>query len=309
MQEISELSQDHISTIRPMVLMEASDCGALLLTRTRCFSSGVIGVHAWGDQIAEPSYDLFWLIEGRVDLVQGDGAHSLLPDDIALCGPTRPVTCRVRPDSGARAPRAVADWLVVRIPQSLPALGRIVSGDPFAARLSGRSGAGRILLDVLRAFLEELPAMGSPTRVRLSGVLLDLLAAALIEDAERDARSSADHCGSAVLQRIQQFAEASLADSELTPTTLAGAHHISVRQLHKLFQKQGLTVAGWIRERRLEGWRRDLEDPRNGSKSVQAIAQGWGFRSSAHANRLFRAAYGITPAAYRRKMSPDSNVR
>ncbi len=83
---------------------------------------------------------------------------------------------------------------------------------------------------------------------------------------------------------------------------VAEAHHISVRQLHKLFHRRGLTVSSWIRERRLAGWRRALADPSNRGRSVQGLARDWGLHSSAHASRLFREAYGITPAAYRRSV-------
>ncbi len=39
---------------------------------------------------------------------------------------------------------------------------------------------------------------------------------------------------------------------QLSPAAVAAAHHISLRSLHQLFHDEGLTVAGWIRQRRLE---------------------------------------------------------
>lgn len=65
----------------------------------------------------------------------------------------------------------------------------------------------------------------------------------------------------ALLQRIHAFIEARLGDSELNPTTVADAHYISVRYLHKLFQTEQVTVADHIRRRRLDRCRRDLLDP------------------------------------------------
>ncbi|SDT77185.1 AraC family transcriptional regulator [Actinoplanes derwentensis] len=266
--------------------VDVPDCGALRLFRTRCQSGGVISAEMSGEQIGEASYSFFWLIEGRVELMQGMGTRSLLPADMALFDDSLPLTCRVGADG-----RIQADWLTVQIPRILLPGGR-------AAHFSGRSGTGRILLDVLRGFLEESPRIDGSARVRLSGVVLDLVTAVLTEQDEQPADD-------AELQRIQQFAETNLADAELTPTSLAEAHHISVRQLHKLFQKNGLTVSSWIRERRLEGWRRELLNPLSRNKSVQDVARDWGLRSSAHANRLFRGAYGITPAAYRRTISAE----
>lgn len=41
-------------------------------------------------------------------------------------------------------------------------------------------------------------------------------------------------------------------------SSVAAAHHLSSRALQKLFQAQGLTVSGWIRDPRLERARKDL---------------------------------------------------
>ncbi|HWS39232.1 MAG TPA: hypothetical protein VN408_41620, partial [Actinoplanes sp.] len=115
-----------------------------------------------------------------------------------------PLSLRV--GSEARAGNSVlADWLNVRIPRVLHA-----GDDPeCGSLLSGRSGTARILLDVLRGFLEESQCIDGPARVRLSGVVLDLLTAVLAEQGEQAADD-------VVLQRIQQFAESNLADAELT---------------------------------------------------------------------------------------------
>lgn len=299
-----EPNSNRIATDGPVLLMDTSNCGALRLSRTRCFSSGVVDAGTSFEPGGEASYILFWLIEGRMDLVQGMGSSSLLPADMALCDAARPLACWVRADRDCFERVIMADWLTVRIPRSLLTCGELITDEPSATHLSGRSGTGRILLDVLRAFLEESPRIEDSARVRLSGILLDLLAVVLSERIEQPARPPADRRDSSTLQRIQHFVEVNLSASELTPSYLAEVHHISVRQLHKLFQKRGLTVSSWIRERRLEGWRRELVDPRNDHRSVHALARNWGLRNSAHANRLFREMYGITPAAYRRRMSP-----
>ena len=81
---------------------------------------------------------------------------------------------------------------------------------------------------------------------------------------------------------------------------IAAAHHISLRSLHQLFHDEGLTVAGWIRRRRLECCRRDLSDPALAARPVAAIAARWGFSSAGDFSRAFRAAHGLPPAEYRR---------
>jgi AraC-like DNA-binding protein len=72
-----------------------------------------------------------------------------------------------------------------------------------------------------------------------------------------------------------------------------------VRYLYKLFETEPTGVAGWIRERRLERCRRDLLDPALAERPVSAVAARWGLTNAAHFSRAFRAAYGLSPLAYR----------
>jgi transcriptional regulator GlxA family with amidase domain len=103
----------------------------------------------------------------------------------------------------------------------------------------------------------------------------------------------------AQLTTVQAFIQEHLGDSGLSPAMVAAAHHMSLRSLHQLFHDEGLTVAGWIRKRRLEGCRHDLSDPAQASRPVAAIAARWGFASPGDFSRAFRAAHGLPPAEYR----------
>lgn len=103
----------------------------------------------------------------------------------------------------------------------------------------------------------------------------------------------------ALMAQIHAFIRENLGDPRLTPAAIAADQHISLRYLHKLFQRDGHTVAGWIRERRLEQCRRDLADPRLAARPIHAIATRWGFTSPAHFSRTFRDAYGFSPRQFR----------
>jgi AraC-like DNA-binding protein len=82
---------------------------------------------------------------------------------------------------------------------------------------------------------------------------------------------------------------------------IAAAHHISLSYLHRIFQQrsQGETVAAWIRNRRLEGARRDLADPSLHGTPIHAIAARWGFPRASDFTRAFRAIHGQSPREFR----------
>jgi AraC-like DNA-binding protein len=99
---------------------------------------------------------------------------------------------------------------------------------------------------------------------------------------------------------VQAFIQQHLGDQKLCPAAIAAAHHISLRALHQLFHDEGLTVAGWIRGRRLERCRRDLSDPALALRPVAAIAARWGFSSASDFTPAFHTVHGLPPSQYRR---------
>jgi AraC-like DNA-binding protein len=104
---------------------------------------------------------------------------------------------------------------------------------------------------------------------------------------------------SLLFDEVRHAVQERLHDPGLSPASVAGAHFISVRHLHRLFADEGVTFSEWVRDRRLERCRRDLADPALAGETVLAIAVSWGFRNPSHFSRLFRAAYGCSPTAAR----------
>jgi AraC-like DNA-binding protein len=102
-----------------------------------------------------------------------------------------------------------------------------------------------------------------------------------------------------LLGAIHRHIDARLHDPGLRPAGIAAAHFISTRSLHRLFEEQGVTVSAWVRARRLERCRRDLEDPALAGETVLAIARRWGFHNLGHFGRTFREAYGCAPGEVR----------
>ncbi|SES40744.1 helix-turn-helix domain-containing protein [Actinokineospora terrae] len=104
--------------------------------------------------------------------------------------------------------------------------------------------------------------------------------------------------GAPLLRGIHEFIDARLSDPDLTPAGVAAANHVSTRQLYRLFETEGTTVARWIRDRRLERCRADLlASERTG---VSTVSARWGMPDSSYFSRVFRQRYGCAPRDCRR---------
>jgi AraC-like DNA-binding protein len=154
---------------------------------------------------------------------------------------------------------------------------------------------GRFVADLAGQSVNCRPAAAS----HLASATLDLLAALLAEALDDRTALDAESRRRALMLQVHAFIQQHLGDAVLSPDLIAAAHHVSTRTLHKLFQEQGATVAGWIRDRRLERCRRDLADPALATWSISAIAKRWALGSGAHFSRAFKTAYGLSPREYR----------
>jgi AraC-like DNA-binding protein len=101
------------------------------------------------------------------------------------------------------------------------------------------------------------------------------------------------------LPAVKKFIEQHINDPDLTPQTVARAHSISVRYLHKLFQAEGDTPGQWIQRCRLQKCRGELAGLNATKRSIAGVARQWGFTSASHFSRAFRSLYGISPAEWR----------
>jgi AraC-like DNA-binding protein len=83
---------------------------------------------------------------------------------------------------------------------------------------------------------------------------------------------------------------------------VTAAHHISLPQLHRLFEDDPDSVANLIRCRRLDRCRRDLLEPALRHRAAAALGARWGFSDPAHSTRVFKRKYGLPPAAFRQEL-------
>lgn len=98
-----------------------------------------------------------------------------------------------------------------------------------------------------------------------------------------------------LLTSVLAYTQEHLPQHDLSATSVASAHQISVRHLYRLVAKQDMSFEQWIITQRLEAIRAALASPEAKGKPVFAIAWAWGFSDPRLFARRFRHAYGVTP--------------
>jgi AraC-like DNA-binding protein len=199
---------------------------------------------------------------------------------------------------------ASGDWplqmMTFMFPPSLLPVSRNRLRRLAAVRFQASAGLGDVTSQFLLQLARNVDHYSPAEAARLSTAALEVLATRLAHELDAYDWGAPEARRHALLTTVQAFIHEHLGDPGLSPATIAGAHHISLRSLHQLFHDEGLTVAGWIRQRRLERCRRDLSDPALAPRPVAAIAARWGFSSPGDFSRAFRAVHGLPPAEYRR---------
>jgi AraC-like DNA-binding protein len=205
-----------------------------------------------------------------------------LPYRVAFPPGTRTTVCLV-PRAALRARAGVRGSLVpIDVPPASPS-----------------GGVLRTLVDALARCAGDCP---EPVARQLADAVTDLLAALVLEHAGEDA--PAERQGGRLAGDIRAYVDRHLTDPLLGPRSIAAAHHMSVRALHKLFVAEGVTVSRLIRRRRLEECARELLSAGRAWSTIAGVARSWGFVNPAHFSRLFRSEYGMSPSRWRAATTP-----
>lgn len=158
-----------------------------------------------------------------------------------------------------------------------------------------RSPATLLLIDFLVALARR--ADETVPNPALSRAVVDLIEAALATGTARQL----DQRRHEQLRReaVERFVAANLGRRELSAESIAAATGISRSALYRLLEKQG-GVTHFIQGRRLSAVRGELD--RGNPARFADLAEQFGFAGEAHMRRLFIAAFGVSPSAYREEM-------
>jgi AraC-like DNA-binding protein len=167
----------------------------------------------------------------------------------------------------------------------------------LASDVDTRRGSGATLARTLRWVWRELQQPGSSLHsAQLVAECEDLLAAALVEAAAGSELRAGAGTDETRLGRAEEFLAAHLR-RPVSLAEVAEAADLSVRSLSRAFQRRhGEGPIGYLRNRRLEAARRDLQRAQPGEASVTAVALRYGFAHMGRFASRYREAFGETPS-------------
>jgi AraC-like DNA-binding protein len=225
-------------------------------------------------------------VAGTATISQDGRQHRLRPGDLVIYDTTRPYTLDFREDYRT---------IVIACPRDHLAAHANALDRTTAVPVGTDGGVRRLVAGFFNGLVGELGSTVPEGGVYLADSLLDMVVMAFLGPERRN-----EGTRSTLIDRVIAHCEANLCDPCLSVRTVARSHGVSTRYLHKLFASRDQSLSAWIRSRRLDRIRRDLESPGLANRTVAAIAARWGMPDPAHASRSFRTTYGITPSEYRR---------
>lgn len=231
---------------------------------------------------------LLLLDHGRTYMEQDGRGTILAPGNLLLYDSSRPFRFDTEGDF---------QFTICLLPKRLLPLPEKVIVTRTARSLSSSEGVGAALAPLLASLARHTEAAEPPQQIAMQHALVSLYVA-LMSDGELNGSPPSVH-----LVLAKSFITRHLGDPHVSPADVAAACNISLSYLHRLFACEGTTVAGYLREQRLQAAYGDLTAARVGEPVIR-IAERWGLPDPAHFNRLFKRRFGLTPGELRRGLTP-----
>tara|TARA_R110001583_G_scaffold101729_1_gene248181 strand:- start:9751 stop:12111 length:2361 start_codon:yes stop_codon:yes gene_type:complete len=243
----------------------------------------------------ENSNDGVWVafpLEGRMTIKEGSRSFEVIPGDLVFGAMGSKTSLTLH--SNFRQ-------LFVTIP-NIAFNARLIAPLPtHMLHLPGHSGPAQTLAAMLVSLANNLENLTEDQLRPIELSIPEFLIAALFPEADTRSLGGAAGVKAALLHRICQGIEVRLSNPDLNLNEVAREHKISPRYLQKLFESVDQSFSRYIRNRRLERCKEDLDSPVHAQLSISEICFRWGFNDSAYFSRSFRDYANVSPREYRKR--------
>lgn len=261
--------------------IEFTDLGALPVCRVSVSAS-----RYWREQTSALDHTPLMVVvqtRGSSLFEQGGVGAVLCPGDWSIYDTARPFSVKT-----ARESEHIV--LMQRRDLAPPS----ISPASITSRRYGRAGIASVVHELAVSAFRECEKMSARSADATADSIRRLVALAIEE-------SAADVSRIGRLELITAYIHEHLGDPELDVRSIAEALNYSPRQIHRVFNDESdVTVTDYIWRTRLERCVQALRASDNHHLTITDIAYSWGFTSSAHFSRSFRATFGVSPSEYRK---------
>ncbi|WP_342078645.1 helix-turn-helix domain-containing protein [Yoonia sp. SS1-5] len=237
------------------------------------------------------AYFMVSLQRDHTSQVSQCGRTALLqPGDFAIYSTTEPyeIKCDDRVDQLIF--QIPYDTLLARVPHV-----ELLTGQ----RIDGQDVLGSMISQQLQQCARTVGAQAPTVRQHLTDMMVDLVATGL--STLPDGQVELSRPKLLLLSRAKSTIRANLRDMRLDRNFVGELMGMSPRNLARCFEKEGISIASYIRQARLEAIADDLVDPRMLQASISEIAVKWGMTNFQHLSKLFKQTYGMSPRDYRNR--------
>ncbi|MHC6226878.1 transcriptional regulator FeaR [Pseudomonas sp. X10] len=258
--------------------------GALRFSHVHSSSARLLRTPREVRRSEEHKYFAVFQLQGSANMAQGEEREVIVPGDVILIDSARPSDFHFTAESRQLSlilPHERVDHLMKFAP--LQRCRKIPAHSPVAQlahqMLLSSTGLEAVSLAESEAVIDALVSLMRPA---LSGA-----------DSSPDPHER-------IFRKSLELIEAHIDDEALCPEMIAREIGVSMRGLYRVFAKQGLVIAQYIKNRRLDICAEALRNPQSTIK-LSALGFAWGFSTSSHFTTSFKQRFGVSPGVYRKR--------
>ncbi|MEJ2416156.1 MAG: helix-turn-helix domain-containing protein [Exilibacterium sp.] len=243
--------------------------------------------------VASPN-DAYYLakiqLEGECIVEQG-GRHShLYPGDFVVCSTDEPYRLYFSQQF---------NQVALVVPQNLLQELFSTPHDFLGFRMAMDIPTNALLSQFVTSLAAHIDQLQPEVLRHLEANVLDLLITSLQTHANLGQCRSTDKTVAQRISHIKRLVALHLRNPTLSPDFIAAVAGISTRYLHRLFEREGISISRYILQQRLAACHRALLNHNQYQRSIIDIALEWGFGDISHFHRCFKSRYGVTPRKLR----------